>query len=120
MAVLIHCPPEVMTLALDRQEDLIEMPLISKPRPAVAQLMSIGLAKLPAPFPDYFIRHDDATGEQELFHVAVAQLEAEVQPDAMADDFNGKTMILVMIRTGWCVHEPTIVHQTAVVQATIS
>jgi hypothetical protein len=97
-----------------------EMPLLSRPRPAVAQLIGIGLAKLPAPLADRFIRHDDATGEQELFHVAVAQTEAEVQPDAMADDFNGKTMMLVIIRTGWCVHEATIAHQTAVVQAAIS
>jgi hypothetical protein len=29
-------------------------------------------------------------------------------------------MMLVMIRTGWCVHEATIAHQTAVVQAAIS
>jgi hypothetical protein len=38
----------------------------------------------------------------------------------MTDDCNGKTMMLVMIRTGWCVHEATIAHQTAVVQAAIS
>src|SRR5688572_19975993 len=98
MAILIDRPPQIMTLTLDCQKDLIEMPLIPGLRPAVAQLIGILLAKLTAPLADRFIGHDDTTSEQELFHVAVAETKAEVQPDAMADDFNGKTMMLVM---GW-------------------
>jgi hypothetical protein len=35
----------------------------------------------------------------------------------MADDFNGKPMMLVMIRMGGCVHKKNIAHQTTVVQA---
>jgi hypothetical protein len=46
------------------------------------------------PLANCFIGHDDPTSEQELFHVSVAETKAEVQPDAIADDFNGKTMIL--------------------------
>jgi hypothetical protein len=117
MDVLSHRPPVAMPLALDRQEDLFEMPRVSKPRPALSQLIRVLLPKLLAPLADRFIPRDDATGEQELFYVAVAQTEVEVQPDAMADDFYGRTMMPVIIRTGWCVHEATIAHQTAVVQA---
>jgi hypothetical protein len=70
MAILINRPPQIIPLALDCQKDLIEMPLIPGLRPAVAQLIGICLAKLPAPLANGFIGHDDPTSEQELFHVA--------------------------------------------------
>jgi len=117
MVVLIHRPPQIIALALDRQQDLVEMPLIPRLSPSVSKLIGIGLAKLAAPLPDRFVGHDDPTGKQELFRVAVAETEAGVQTDAMADDFDTKTMMLVMDSKGWCVHEPNIAHQTTVVQA---
>jgi hypothetical protein len=95
MTVLIHCPPQIVACATNRQEDLIQVPLIPGLRLAVAQLIGICLPELLAPLPDRFIRDDDAPGEQELFHVAVAETKAEVQPDAMADDFRWKSVILV-------------------------
>jgi hypothetical protein len=95
MTVLIHCPPERVACATNRQEYLIQVPLIPGLSPAVAQLIGIRLPELLAPLPDRFIGHDDATSEQELFHVPVAETKAEVQPDAMADDFRWKSVILV-------------------------
>src|SRR6267142_5187112 len=71
MAVLIDRPPQIMTLALDCQKDLIEMPRIPGLRPAVVPLIGRLLAKLMAPLAARFIGHEDATSEQELFHVAV-------------------------------------------------
>ena len=95
MAILIDRSLQIMTLTLDCEKDLIQMPLIPGRRPAVAQLIGLRLAKLPAPLADRFIGHDDPTSEQELFHVAVAETKAEVQPDAMADDFRWKSVLLV-------------------------
>jgi hypothetical protein len=46
--------------------------------------------------------HVDATLEQDLFYVAVAQREAIIEPDAMADDLPGETMVLVAFGvSGW-------------------
>jgi hypothetical protein len=73
MAVLIDRSPQIMMLTLDCQKDLIQMPLIPRLQPAAAQLIGIRLAKLPAPFPNRSIGHDDTAGEQEFFHVAVAE-----------------------------------------------
>ncbi len=95
VAVLIHRPPEVMPLTLDRQEDLIQMLLIPGLRPAVAQLIGIVLAELPAPLADRFIGHDDATGEQQLFDIPVTEAEAEIKPHRVADDFRWKPVVLV-------------------------
>jgi len=46
--------------------------------------------------------HVDAALEQEFFHVAGAQREAVVEPDAMTDDFAGKAVVLVAFGgSGW-------------------
>jgi hypothetical protein len=63
MTILIHCPPQIVAGATERQKNLIQVPLIPRLRPSVSKLSGIRLAKLTAPFPDRFIRHDDATGE---------------------------------------------------------
>jgi hypothetical protein len=39
--------------------------------------------------------HDNPAGEEELFHIAVAETEAEVQPDAVADDLGRKSVIFI-------------------------
>jgi hypothetical protein len=44
-----------------------------------------------------FIAHENPDGEQALFHIAIAETEAEVQPDAMANDLGWKTVMLVMV-----------------------
>jgi hypothetical protein len=62
-------------------------------------LIRLRLAELAAPLPDGFIRHDDAPGEQELFHITVAETEAAVQPDAMADNLGREAVVCV--RVGW-------------------
>jgi hypothetical protein len=57
-------------------------------------LVDIGLTKLATPFADRFIRHDDATGKQQLFDILVAEAEPAVEPDAVADDLDRKAVIL--------------------------
>jgi hypothetical protein len=41
--------------------------------------------------------HGDAACKQELFHVAVAQGEAIIEPDPMANDFSGKPVVFVTL-----------------------
>jgi hypothetical protein len=81
------------------------------------QLIGVELAEFAAPLTNGLVRHSDPACEQQFLNIAVAQTKAEVQPDAMADDFNGETMMLVMVWKGWCVHGTNIAHQTTVVQA---
>jgi hypothetical protein len=98
MIVLIQRPPPIVVCATNRQEYLIQVPPISTLRPSVSKLIGICLAKLTAPLADRFIRHNDATGEEEFFEVAVAETKAEIEPDAMADDLGQETVVLVMVR----------------------
>jgi hypothetical protein len=46
-----------------------------------------------------FLGRYDTTGEQELFHVVVAETKAEAQPDAMVAHLRGEAVALV--RVGW-------------------
>jgi hypothetical protein len=55
-------------------------------------------------------------GMQESFLVTIGQPKAIVEPDTTANDFNGKTLVLVMVGAGWSVHKTSIAAQTAVVQ----
>jgi hypothetical protein len=95
VAILIDRPPQVMPFAVDGQKHLIQVPLVARPGPAASELMGIRLSEFPAPLPDRLVGDDDSTGEQQLFDIAVAEAEAKVQPDAMADDLGRKPMVCV-------------------------
>jgi hypothetical protein len=100
MAVLIARPPEIVPLTTNREQDLIQVPLITASRAPATPVIGLGVPERLAPLADGFIRHDEATSEQQLFHVAVAAAEAEVQPDAMTDDRSRKPMMFVGVG-GW-------------------
>jgi hypothetical protein len=99
-AVLIHGPPQRVPLLLDRDEDLIQMPLIPGPRPPAAQLIGILLPELPAPLADGFVGDDDTADEEEFFDVTMAEAKTVVQPNGVTDDFPRKAMMLVRIGCG--------------------
>jgi hypothetical protein len=83
--------------AIDGEEHLIRVPRIAWPGVPPTQLMGIRLPELQTPHPDSFVGHDDPSGEQPLLDIAVAETEAEVQPDAMADDLGREAVVLVMV-----------------------
>jgi hypothetical protein len=95
LAVLIDSPPEIVPLTTNREKDLIQMPLITSLGAPATQLIGIRLLELLASLPERFVRHDDPAGEQQLFDITVAEAEAKVQPNAMADDLGRKPMMFV-------------------------
>ena len=79
----------------------------------------IGLAELAAPLPNRLIRHDDAPGEEEFLHVAVAETEPELEPDAMADDLGREAVVLIAVG-GWCIHATSMSHHASTGQVALS
>ena len=78
------------------------MPLVTRLGASVLQLIRVALPKLQTPLADSLMGHVDATLEQDLLYVAVAQREAIIELDAMADDLAGKAMVLVAFGiSGW-------------------
>ncbi len=61
VAVLIDCPPEVTTLAVDADEDFVEEPRITWPSLAATQGSSVGAPKLETPLPDRLVADRDFT-----------------------------------------------------------
>src|SRR5262249_41957060 len=102
IVVLIHCTPQIMALAVYGEKHLIEMPLVPWLGASTLQLIGIVLPKLETPLADGLVGHVDTALEQEFFHIAIAQGEAVVEPDPMADDFAGKAVIFVALGvSGW-------------------
>jgi hypothetical protein len=105
-----------MVDTIDRQKDLIEVSFIPRPRVSPAELIRIYLAEFATSLTDGFIGHEDATDESECFHIAVAEAEAEVEPDAMADDLGREAVVLITVGR-WCVHATNLAYQGGAGQA---
>src|SRR5215468_12150795 len=91
-----------MACTIDGEKHFIKVPLIPWLGASVLRLIGIVLPKLQTPLANGLMSHVDAPLEQEFLHVAVAQREAIIQPDAMADDFAGKAVIFVALGvSGW-------------------
>ena len=110
-AALIHGTPQVMLNALDPDEHLIEVPLVSRPRPTASQTMGKALAKFPTPAPHRLIGHNDAPFSQEQFHVAQTEAEHVIQPHSVADDLRGKAVAVMWVR--WRLHATSLVPRLA-------
>jgi hypothetical protein len=98
VAILIDGTPQVVAFAIDREKDLIEVPLVARSGTPPPELVGVLLAKFPAPLADGLIRDDHSPFEEELFDIAIAEAEAKVEPDAVADDFRGKAVVFVALR----------------------
>jgi len=66
------------------------VPFVARPQTTTAQLVRVLLPEPVAPGPDRLPGHVDTTFGHQLLHVAEAQWEPVVQPDAMADDLGRK------------------------------
>src|SRR5262249_314304 len=97
VVVLIDGSPQVMALTVDGQENLIQVPLVPCPGASTLHLICIVLPKLQTTLADGFMSDVDSGFTEELLHVAVAQGEAIIEPDAMADDLTGKAVIFVAL-----------------------
>jgi len=95
VAVLIDGPPEILLLAIDSNEDFVQMPVVSQPTLAPLQFPNIVGTELLTPQPNRLIRHDDSPLGEQILHVSEAQAEAMVNPNRVTDDFRRETIARV-------------------------
>jgi hypothetical protein len=69
------------------------------------------LSKLATPIAHGFIRQDHAAFGHELFDIAIAETEAEIQPDTVADDLCREPMTLIEAGGVWCLHAASMPHE---------
>jgi hypothetical protein len=87
---LIHGAPQILVLAVDSNEHLIQVPMVAQPSLASAQFASIGGTEFLRPLPDRLIGHDDPPLGEKILDLSEAQAEAMVSPDRLADDLGRK------------------------------
>jgi hypothetical protein len=104
--------------AVDDDEPLIKVPLVACRGTPAAQLVGIALpellaplAELLAPLADRFVGHDHAALGQQLLDIPIAEREAEVQADGVADDLRGEAMAAIGGGTLRLSHAVSIPHQ---------
>jgi hypothetical protein len=95
--VLIHGPPEIMALPIDREEHFIQVPLVTRLRASASELIGIRLAEFPTPLTGRLIGDDDPAREQQFFDIAVAEAEPEIEPYRVADDLYREAVILIAV-----------------------
>ncbi len=86
VTILINGAPEILTPALDRHEDLVQVPRIAEATLPTLQATSVLRTKLEAPKPDRFVGNRDAALGEKVFHIPKAETEAAVEPYGMTDD----------------------------------
>jgi hypothetical protein len=85
-ALAVHGPPQPLPGAADRDDHLVEMPLAAWQWSTGAQVASERQPELQDPSPDRLVRNIEAAFCQEFLDVAVAEREAQIEPDGVADD----------------------------------
>ena len=93
VAILIDGAPEIVPLSLDGDEGLVQMLSVAQPALSMLEPASVCRTKLDAPQPDRFVGHREATLGREIFDIAQVHTEAVIQPDGVADDLGGKSVV---------------------------
>jgi hypothetical protein len=106
VAVLIHRTPEILLLAVDSNEDLVQVPNIAEAALAPLQLSSIVRTELLTPVPNGFIGDDDSAFGEKILDISEAEAETMVHPHGIADDFWRETMTVIA--------RPVLLHETSV------
>ena len=94
-AVLIDGSPEVVNDAVDLEEDLVQMPLITRSGTSSPEAVGVVFAELLTPTPDRLVAEHDTTCRHHVFHIAETHAETEVEPNAFRDDFSREPVTTV-------------------------
>jgi hypothetical protein len=84
--ILTDSAPQPVPTFLDGQRHLVQEPLVAASPAASTKLASQQRAELVAPETNRLVADLDASLGEQLFDIAVAQREAVIQPDRVADD----------------------------------
>src|SRR5215813_4766158 len=102
VVILIDGAPQVMAFTRNRQKHFVQVPFVAWLSASTLQLIRVVLPKFQTPLADGFMGDVDPALEQDLLHIAVAQGEAVVEPDAMANDLTGEAVVFVACGvSGW-------------------
>ena len=79
------------------RKDYFQMPFVAWLGAATLQPIRVVLPKLQTPLPDGLMGDVDPAFAQQFLHITIAQREAVIEPDPMADDLAGKAVMFVAL-----------------------
>jgi hypothetical protein len=97
LTILINCPSQRLPLAIDLDENLVDVKGVALALMLLFQAPGLFGSKVDAPEPDGLVANDDATFSQEIFDIPVAEVEAITEPDRVTDDCRRKPVTSVSI-----------------------
>jgi hypothetical protein len=89
-------------LAVDLHEDFINKESITITSVALLQSSGVYSTEYNVPQPDGFIADRDSALSEKVFDISVAQIEAIIEPDSVADDIGWKSVAFI------CIHLPIL------------
>jgi hypothetical protein len=95
ITILIDGTPKILLLAVDSDEEFVQIPSITEASPFLLKTSRIVGSEFPAPLSDGFVRNNDSAFGQKTFHITEAQTEAMIDPNGVADDFRRETVSVV-------------------------
>jgi hypothetical protein len=107
--VLVHRAPQVVGLASDLDEHLVQMPLVAWSGPTTAQAVGVDLPKFATPLVDGVVGDAHTAFSHHLLDITQAQREPMVQPHAVANDLHREPVTFVQRRRRG-IHAPMLVH----------
>lgn len=100
--------PEVASLAVDRDNDFVEMPDVASTGLFALQTAGVIEPEFRSPATNGFVGEDDPAFEQHFLDKAQTERKAEIEPDCVSDDLRREAMSLVA-RGRW-VHGAQMAH----------
>jgi hypothetical protein len=99
---LVHSSPKVELLAINLDEDFIDVECVAVALVLSLQASGVYSAEFDTPEADGFIADGDATLGKQVFDVPVAEIESKIEPDSVGNDFSRESVALV------CIHGPIV------------
>jgi hypothetical protein len=123
VSILVDSPPEIVPLALDVHEELVQVPHVSLTSLSTPKVPSVIESELLTPLPNGLVGDDDSAFCHEVLDVSEAQTESMIQPDGVTDDLRWESVSVVAVR--FAVHhrslgEPAQVDNTLLGHSSVS
>ena len=95
ITILIHGTPKILLLAVDSDEEFVQIPGITEASLFLLKTSGIVGSEFPAPLADGLVRNNYPAFGQKIFNITEAQTEAMIDPYGVADDFRRETVSVV-------------------------
>jgi len=112
LTILVHCPPQIMLLAINFYEDFIDVEGVTVALMLSFQTAGIFCAEFDAPEADRFVRDGNASFSESIFDISMTHIESVIDPYRVADDCRRESMSLVSI------HRPILAIPTSLFVST--